>query len=295
MANQSAAEDALGTCLDAFFQHKRFVADTRQAYTAHIKEYEKFLRGRGILRFADAAVPDAVAFIAYLRKKQRSGGKPLSPTTISRRLASVSSLYQYLVRTGECKRNPLRGSHRPRTPVRQPPQSLTAEEVELLLHAPQGEGFVPTRDRAVLETLYSSGATVSELRALNVDNVDATQGWVMILKSRHQRTIPLGPFALQAIKAYLKVRATVKHKRKLGDEPLFINRSGNRISHRAIRKVFERYREVVGIPTVSPKVLRSSFANHLVNRGASLRMVQEMLGHKFLSTTRQTVAATGAT
>ncbi len=286
MARDRTAEDTLGACLNAFFEEQKLDSGNRPAYTAHIQDYAQVLRERGVLYFAAAGVPDANAFIKHLRQKRRPDGAPLSPATISRRLASVSSFYQYLIRVDRCQRNPMRGAHRPKTPVRQPPQPLTAEDVDRLLNAPQGDTFMSSRDRAVLETLYSVGVTVSELRALDVGDIDVVEEWVKV-RGRRQRVIPMGLFALQAIKAYLPLRASVEHQREPSDQPLFINRSGGRISARGIRNVFERYRGGLGIPDVSLRVLRASFANHLVARGANLRMVQEMLGHKCLFTTKQ--------
>ncbi len=286
MAIDRTDEDTLGACLNAFFEEQKLNLGNRPAYTAHIQDYAQILRERGVSHFADAGVPDAMAYIEHIRKKRRAGGEALSPTTISRRLASVSSFYQYLIREDRCQRNPMHGAHRPKTPVRQPSRTITTEEVDRLLNAPQGEGFFSTRDRAILETLYSSGMTVSELCALNLGNFDAARE-VVVIPGRRQRVIPIGSFARAAIKAYLRLRASVEHQRKPSDQPLFINRSGNRISGRGICKVFERYRGGLGIPNVSPRVLRASFANHLVARGANLRMVQEMLGHKCLFTTKQ--------
>jgi integrase/recombinase XerC len=162
------------------------------------------------------------------------------------------------------------------------------EEVEKLLNAPQGDGFQPIRDRAILETLYSTGLRVSELTGLNVPDVDITaEGIKAHGKGRRERIVPVGSFALQAVKRYIDLRAQVPHINEKDPDALFLNRFGDRLSSRSIRKIIDKYILVTGLSEkTSPHTLRHSFATHLLNRGANIRLVQELLGHKHLSTTQ---------
>src|SRR4029450_4419067 len=168
------------------------------------------------------------------------------------------------------------------------PHFLGTDEVEKLLNAPQGTGFQPVRDRAILETLYSTGLRVSELTSLNVADIDLTAEVIKCRgKGRRERMVPIGSFALQAIKGYIDLRAQVPHINEKDPDALFLNRFGDRLSSRSIRKIIDKYIKVTGLSEkTSPHTLRHSFATHLLNRGANLRMVQELLGHKHLSTTQ---------
>jgi integrase/recombinase XerC len=168
------------------------------------------------------------------------------------------------------------------------PHFLGTDEVEKLLNAPQGNSFQAIRDRAILETLYSTGFRVSELTALNINDVDFTGEVIKARgKGRRERVVPIGSFALQAIKRYIEVRAQVPSINEKDPDALFLNRFGDRLSSRSIRKIIDKYIRVTGLSEkTSPHTLRHSFATHLLSRGANLRMVQELLGHKHLSTTQ---------
>jgi integrase/recombinase XerC len=162
------------------------------------------------------------------------------------------------------------------------------EEVEKLLNAPQGTTFQSIRDRSILEVLYSTGLRVSELTSLNVSDIDLTGEIIKARgKGRRERIMPIGKPALECVRKYIEVRAAVPRINESDPDALFLNRFGDRLSSRSIRKILDKYIRITGLnEKTSPHTLRHSFATHLLNRGANLRMVQELLGHKHLSTTQ---------
>jgi integrase/recombinase XerC len=255
-----------------------------------IRAYEKDLHQ--FLRFFSKGEGEAVnpaeinplqirEYLAHLKEKN------YQKTTVVRKLATIRSFYKCLLRKGYVTKNPLSDIPTPKV-EKKIPHFLATEEVEKLLNAPQGSSFQSIRDRAILETLYSTGLRVSELTALNVADVDFTGEVIKARgKGRRERMVPVGSFALQAIKAYVDIRAQVPNINEKDPDALFLNRFGDRLSSRSIRKIIDKYIKVTGLSEkTSPHTLRHSFATHLLNRGANLRMVQELLGHKHLSTTQ---------
>jgi integrase/recombinase XerC len=220
-------------------------------------------------------------YLANLKEKN------YQKTTVVRKLATIRSFYKCLIRKGYVQTSPLAEIPTPKV-EKKIPHFLGTDEVEKLLNAPQGNSFQSIRDRAILETLYSTGFRVSELTALNVGDVDSTAEVIKARgKGRRERVVPIGSFALQAIKRYIEIRAQVPGINEKDPEALFLNRFGDRLSSRSIRKIIDKYIKVTGLSEkTSPHTLRHSFATHLLNRGANLRMVQELLGHKHLSTTQ---------
>jgi len=220
-------------------------------------------------------------FLANLKDKN------YQKTTVVRKLATIRSFYKCLMKKAYVTVNPLAEIPTPKV-EKKIPHFLGTDEVEKLLNAPQGNSFQAIRDRAILETLYSTGFRVSELTALNVSDIDFTAEVIKARgKGRRERVVPIGSFALQAIKRYLETRSQMPGINENDPEALFLNRFGDRLSSRSIRKIIDKYIKVTGLSEkTSPHTLRHSFATHLLNRGANLRMVQELLGHKHLSTTQ---------
>lgn len=213
--------------------------------------------------------------------------KSYQKTTIVRKLATIRSFYKCLLKKAMVTTSPVAEIPTPKV-EKKIPHFLGTDEVEKLLNAPQGGGFQAVRDRAILETLYSTGLRVSELTSLNVSDIDVTAEVLKARgKGRRERNVPIGSFALEAIKGYLTVRAQVPQINEKDPDALFLNRFGDRLSSRSIRKIIDKYIKVTGLSEkTSPHTLRHSFATHLLNRGANIRMVQELLGHKHLSTTQ---------
>lgn len=210
-----------------------------------------------------------------------------SKRTMARKLAAVRSLYKYLCRTGVMEGNPAASVRSPKL-ERHLPDFLDTSEVERLLDAPDPETFLGLRDRAILETLYGTGLRVGELVAIDVRDIDMRAGVVRVMgKGSKERLSPLGSYAVTAIKKYLASREANFQKRDFRRHVLFLNRFGTRLSARSVERNLHKYIATAGLGgRVTPHVLRHSFATHLLNNGADLRSVQEMLGHASLSTTQ---------
>ena len=208
-------------------------------------------------------------------------------TSISRRLASVRSFLKFGQREGWSKANPAKALRNPRK-SRKLPHFLTSDEVGKLLDAPKGNSPPAIRDRAILETAYSAGLRVSELVGLNDGDLDFPAGIVRIRgKGKKERLSPIGSYAAKALKRWLEVR-TLSPREKTGREaPVFTNKFGTRLTTRSVARMLEKYLKETGLDQrTSPHTLRHSFATHLLDRGADIRSVQELLGHKSLVTTQ---------
>jgi integrase/recombinase XerC len=209
----------------------------------------------------------------------------LSATTRARRLAAARALFKFLVREGTLASSPALGLRSPRRP-RRLPHFLSKSEVGRLLEAP-GEGDrYGVRDRAILETLYSTGCRISELTGLNEEDLDLRGGVVRIRgKGRKERLAALGRFAVGALSDYLPFRRAAVASP--GEPGVFLNRFGTRLSERSVARLLDKYIARAGLAArTSPHTLRHSFATHLLDAGADLRSVQELLGHKNLETTQ---------
>lgn len=208
-------------------------------------------------------------------------------SSIARRLASLRSFFKFAQREGRCDANPAKPLRNPRLD-RKLPHFLTTSEIETLLSAPPIPDPMGYRDRAVLETIYSAGLRVSELVGINLDDLDFAEGLIRVRgKGKKERLSPLGRFAIEAIKDWLQHRRPdSKLPEKIGS-PLFLNRYGRRITTRSIGRMLEKYLKITGLDIrTSPHTLRHSFATHLLDKGADIRSVQELLGHKSLVTTQ---------
>jgi integrase/recombinase XerC len=207
-------------------------------------------------------------------------------TTVSRRLASLRSFFRFGQREGWVSTNPAKPLRNPRKP-RSLPHFLSTDEIGRLLEAPPAKDRQGLRDRAILETLYSAGLRVSELVSLNDDDVDYA-GCVLHVrgKGKRERLAPIGSFAMKALKLYPAVRhasPTAKGQTR----PLFVNRFGRSLTTRSVGRMLEKYLRTTGLDSrTTPHTLRHSFATHLLDRGADIRSVQELLGHKSLVTTQ---------
>jgi len=211
----------------------------------------------------------------YLAALRRAGYRR---TTVARKVATLRSFYKFLAREGVVRRSPVAALRTPRLEKRLP-KFLTPDEVERLLAAPQGDDFLARRDRAILEVLYSTGMRVSELVGLDLEDIDPLAEVVRV-----RRLAPLGSYAVRALDRYLEARAQLEVR---DPKAVFLNRHGARLSSRSVRRKLAKYLALAGLdPGVSPHTLRHSFATHMLERGADLRAVQELLGHRSLSTTQ---------
>ena len=205
-------------------------------------------------------------------------------TTIARRLASLRSFFRFGQREGWTKTNPAKPLRNPRKP-RNLPHFLSAEDIGRLLQSPPTDAPAGLRDRAILETLYSAGLRVSELAGLNDSDLDFAGMLLRIRgKGRRERLSPLGSYAARALQRWLRVR---KLSPRETSTPVFVNKSGRRLTTRSIARMLEQYLKLTGLDQrTTPHSLRHSFATHLLDQGADIRSVQELLGHKSLVTTQ---------
>ncbi len=275
----------------AIAQFLRYLSTERNASALTIKAYREDLFGlvewlegsRGEVPRPSALSPQELrAFQAAL---QQAG---YARSTISRKLASLRSFYRFAMRQGLASDNPAKPLRNPRR-QRKLPHVLTNEEVGKLLLAPPANTLAGLRDRAILETMYSAGLRVSELVSLRDGDLDFHDQLVRVRgKGRKERISPLGSYAIKAIKQYERKRVRDPKAEAMGREaPVFVNRFGRILTTRSVGRMLEKYIAVTGLDSrTSPHTLRHSFATHLLDRGADIRSVQELLGHKSLATTQ---------
>ncbi len=253
--------------------------ETRRSYGADLKEFGLFLEETGR---PDLEQVDRLLIRSYLvRLHQR-----LSKSSIERKVACLRSFFKHLSRKGILKENPALRLKSPRK-ERKTPSFLSVDEAFALLNQTnENDPFLP-RDLAILELLYSTGLRVGELVSLNQDSLDRRLGLVRVMgKGGRERVVPVGDKALQAVDRY--VEKWIEVRRKTGEKALFLNRRGGRLTDRSVRNILDKMlARLASSRRISPHGLRHSFATHLLDNGADLRAVQEMLGHASLSTTQK--------
>lgn len=255
---------------------------TRRAYLRDLEGFRTFLdesqpgKGTGVetLRQVDHLM--LRRYLAHLHQKNRK-------TTIARKLAALRTFFRYMVREGELKVNPGEMVGTPRQ-EKYLPKTLSVDEAFALMESGDGTGPLAKRDRAIVELLYSCGLRVSELTGLNVGSVDFTEGLARVVgKGSKERIVPVGRQALSALLLYLEDRGGAAV-----EEPLFLNHRGGRLTPRSVQRHLKKYLLMAGIlKEATPHSLRHSFATHLLDGGADLRAIQELLGHASLSTTQK--------
>jgi integrase/recombinase XerC len=275
----------------AIAQFLRYLATERNASDLTIKAYREDLFGLvewlGATR-GDDPRPDALSsqdLRAYQAALQQAA---YARNTIARKLASLRSFYRFAMRQGMATNNPAKPLRNPRR-QRKLPHVLSNDEVGRLLLAPPEGSTAGLRDRAILETIYAAGLRVSELVALRDGDLDLQQQIARVRgKGRKERISPLGSYAIKAIKRYARSRIRHPKTESLGrDAPVFVNRFGRILTTRSVGRMLEKHIAVASLDSrTSPHTLRHSFATHLLDRGADIRSVQELLGHKSLATTQ---------
>ena len=282
---------ALGSSVERFLDHlavgRGLSRHTLEAYRRDLTRFASFLRARGIADPAAAGEAAIAAFVHHLSESEYAPGQPYRPSSVARSLAAVRSFHRFLVREGDSAADPAEGVARPKVP-RNLPRPLTVDEVSALVSAPGDEGGpVALRDRAILETLYGAGLRISELVGLDVDDVDLEEGSVRATgKGSRERVVPLGRYAVRALQAYLvRARPTLAGARS--GAALFLNQRGGRLTRQGCTNIVKAMARRAGIrKRVTPHMLRHSFATHLLEGGADVRVVQELLGHASLATTQ---------
>ena len=238
-------------------------------YSVDLKSLSEFLKEEPI---------EKIDYISLRRYLAHIKEQNLSKVSIARKIASIRSFFKFLFREGIIKNNPASSLSTPKRD-KHLPKFLDEKEIVILLESPDLESEAGLRDRAILETLYSTGIRVSELVGLNVEHIDQIGGVIKVYgKGKKERIVPIGGRALQAIRDYLKKRDA---------KALFFNKNGGRLTDRSIRRIINKYITKASIQQkISPHPLRHSFATHMLDHGADLRSVQELLGHANLSTTQ---------
>lgn len=252
---------------------------TIRNYAGDLKDFFAFLDGKSLSQVDPLVIR---SFLAHLKSRGHS------KATLSRKLAALRSFFKYLARENHLRSNPVLGISSPRR-EKKLPQFLDLSEVTHLIEAPSSKKWEGKRDRSILETLYSSGVRVSELVGLNRGDVDLLSGLLKIRgKGKKERIVPVGDKALGSIREYLESLPTPMNKKNDGPQgSLFLNRSGSRLTDRSVRRMIVKYARRICLKSgISPHTLRHTFATHLLDRGADLRSVQELLGHANLSTTQ---------
>lgn len=230
---------------------------------------------------ADVTVAELRGYVAYMHECD------YARSTMARRLACLRSLFRYCLRERWVTTNPAKALRTPKG-GRRLPHFLSAEQLAKLLEAPPANEPLGLRDRAILETLYSAGLRVAELAGMNVENWDRDAGILRIVgKGRRERIAPVGRHAAAALAAWVDVREIDPNAPPSHRTAMFLNKHGRRLTTRSIGRMLEKYLQQTGLDRLTtPHTLRHSFATHLLDGGADLRSVQELLGHKSLTTTQ---------
>ena len=297
--NPHALTPAVRQFLDYLKLERHFSDYTVRSYGADLAQLVQFLAGDigvsygGDKRRADSTPledrlvfckPETIReFLAYLH------GQNYTKSTTARKLATMRSFFKFLIKRDRCQESPLTGIRTPKQEKRLP-KCLDLDEVQRLLDAPDESDILGCRDKAMLEVLYSSGVRVSELVDMALADIDLDEGILRVRgKGRKDRLTPIGSQAMAAVRRYLSMRNIDADDvpQELAESRVFLNKHGDALSTRSVRRKLDKYLQQVGLdPGISPHTLRHSFATHLLNNGADLRSVQELLGHQSLSTTQ---------
>ncbi|GAA3047006.1 site-specific tyrosine recombinase XerD [Actinokineospora globicatena] len=277
---------ALRTYLDHLAVERGTATNTLDGYTRDLNRYLDHLAGHGVRDLVDVGERHVTSFLVLLREGD-ADHPPLAASSAARAVVAVRGLHRFAVREGLVEHDVARAV-KPPTPPRRLPKALPVDDVLRLLEAPSGDTPGELRDRALLEVLYSTGARISEVVGLDRDDIDATERTVLLDgKGGKQRLVPIGRPALEALDAYF-VRARPGFAAAgRGTAAVFLNRRGGRLSRQSAWNVLKAAAEHAGIAVpVSPHTLRHCFATHLLEGGADVRVVQELLGHASVTTTQ---------
>lgn len=266
---------------------KGFAGLTLRFYIRDLKEFLKFIADKKIEEFnikkGNKILPSIMReYLASLFKSRKK-------STVSRKLASMRTFFKFLEREGVIETDPTEGLSFPKVP-KSLPRFLNQDEAKVLVESPEKSDALTVRDRALLELLYSSGLRVAEITGLKIQNVDMENELVKVKgKGGKERIVPFGKKAKEALREYLNKRKELLNNDKLIETDfLFLNYRGEKLTTRSVGRIIKKYRAKSGLSKeISPHVLRHSFATHLLEGGADLRVIQELLGHSSLSTTQK--------
>jgi integrase/recombinase XerD len=275
-------EDQLKDFMHFLIVEKGLAKNTIVSYERDLKSYLHYLKNvESILSLNDVQRIHIVHFLGFLKEQGKSS------KTLARHIASVRAFHQFLLRDKATDQDPSVLIETPRL-EKSLPKVLSLQEVEVLLETPKQKDHYGIRDKAMLELLYATGIRVSELISLDIENVHLTMGFVRCIgKGNKERIIPIGRTASDSIKLYLDTGRPQFVSKKHREQALFLNHQGNRLTRQGFWKILKKLTKEAGIEKeLTPHTLRHSFATHLLENGADLRAVQEMLGHADISTTQ---------
>lgn len=263
---------------DYLVSDKKVSANTLQSYIRDVRQYMDYLQTVGI---SDCTAVTPTTYLNYMTYLQKTGK---APTSVSRTIASTRSFYRYLCSKKMCDINPVEKVHTLKSEKRLP-QILNGEEIELLLSQPKGVDFKGMRDKAMLELLYATGIRVTELISLDIEDINLDVGYIICRSKVKERVIPIYPRAAEALKEYINY----ERKSMSDNDPkaLFVNINGTRLTRQGFWKIIKTYQQKANISKeITPHTLRHSFAAHLLENGADIKSLQEMLGHADISSTQ---------
>jgi integrase/recombinase XerC len=261
---------------------------TLRNYVSDLRQFHQFLLREGIGGDKKRNIAPEAIDHHVIRKYLGALAKSRSKSSVSRKLAALKSFFRYLLKEERIGRDPLLFFSGPKQ-EKPLPAFLSVDEIFHLLSNVKGGGFSEVRDRAVLEVFYSAGIRVSELVGLNWNDIDFELGIIRVVgKGSKERIVPIGAIALRTLRDYNAEQERQLKRAVKGTKPVFLNRRGSRITTRSVARIVEKHLKATGILTrVGPHGLRHTFATHLLNSGADLRAIQELLGHASLSTTQR--------
>lgn len=261
--------------------------NTLESYERDLQQFMEYLQRQGVTAWKETSKTNIAGYLSQLKLLGRASA------TLSRNLVSIRALYQYLVKERLVDSDPSLYIEAPKL-EKKLPKVLSVEDVGKLLDAPQPELVSGARDKAMLELLYATGIRVSELISLNVDDVHLQLGFIRCMgKGGKERNIPLSSIAIRCLTAYIHKDRKKLLKKSADEEALFIGHLGTRMTRQGFWKILKRYAGEMNIASeITPHALRHSFAAHLIENGADLRSVQEMLGHSDISSTQMYLQVT---
>ncbi|OGQ77357.1 MAG: tyrosine recombinase XerC, partial [Deltaproteobacteria bacterium RIFCSPLOWO2_12_FULL_60_16] len=261
---------------------------TLRNYLSDLKQFQQFLRQQGLCQGEQKKIALEEVDRHVVRAYLGALAKVCRKSSIGRKLAALKGFFRYLIRERRISKDPLSGLAAPKQ-EKPLPVFLSVDDVFRLLGGVPAAGSLEIRDRAILEVLYSTGIRVSELVGLDWEDIDFRLGILKVLgKGSKERIVPVGEVALQALRDYGAEQGKKGSRAARGETPVFLNRLGGRITTRSVARIVEKYLRATGITVrIGPHGLRHTFATHLLNSGADLRAIQELLGHASLSTTQR--------
>jgi tyrosine recombinase XerC len=279
-------EDAIRAFVTFLSMEQGASPETIRAYRSDLRQFLAFVKSTDASRTAPDQI-DALTirgYLAWLDKKKEK------KSSLARKLAALRSWYRFLGREGRTQLNPAEEVRTPKQ-LQHLPRILTKDDATALMDSPTGGSLAVLRDRAILETLYSTGARVSELVGMDREDLNMLDGVVRLKgKGRKERIVPIGAVAIEAIKDYLAaagLKSATAHASLETASPVFQNFRGSRLTARSVERIVAAHSSRLAGGRISPHALRHSFATHLLEEGADLRAIQEMLGHATIDTTQK--------